>query len=380
MISKKLYYKLLEKYLSGKCSDEELEVLRSKNDDIRLKEVEWDEDLMGDREKIRQQIDQRVKASIKRGARVTYLKYLSVAAILIALFISGYLFYNTKSSKFLNTQNAGVTFKKEDFSPASDIAVLIINNKINIPLSSIDSQRVVLFNGDSIGTISGNQIELNYAANHLIYTISTPKAGKFKILLPDHTSVWLNSGSKISLMTSEFKRHRRLDLSGEAYFEVAKNKKLPFTVKVRSSEITVLGTHFNIKANSSDQSVKTTLFEGSIAIKNGNTTKVLKPGQEAITKQSPLNSKEDVVINDVDLDKKAGWKKGYFIFDKANIKEVMEELSNWYNVEVEYQGAPNADLFKGKIRNDLNLTEVLGILELNGVHFELRDNKILVLP
>lgn len=373
------YNKLLEKYLSGKCSEEELKFLSSLKEDFDLKEIEWDESQMGDRELVKTEIQKRIAIAVKPPRKMA-VKYLSAAAVFIVFFVGAYFIYRnsgeTADSVSVNKKISEVN----DFAPAANVALLTINGNESFSLNGAVSPKEIVFNGNKIGIINGGQILLYKANNSGVYKISTPKAGKFKIILPDKTHIWLNSQSGISFNASAFNENRRVELSGEAYFEVTKNKEHPFFVKVNSSEIKVLGTHFNVKANAVNKFVQATLFEGSIAIKNGKTTKILKPGQEAVAIQSPTRAKEEIIVNEVDLDKKAGWKKGYFIFDKVNIRQVMQELSDWYNVEVEYRGEIKDDLFKGKIRNDLKLTEVLGILELNGVHFEILDNKVLVKP
>lgn len=379
MQSEQEYSKLLDKYLSGTISDEEMELLFLHKDDFMLKDLIWDKASLGDKGFVKTEISKRIQQSIRKKQSRTLLKYISAAA-LVVLIITAYflLVQDTKNRISPSAKMAAADTGKKDFNPAINVATFTINGSQNIIDASSVSGYDLIFEGRVIGKKYPDQLTLYTLADSFDYKISTPKAGKFKVILPDQTIVWLSSASSVSFNPLQFKSQRGVKVTGETYFEVARNKLSPFVVKAKSSQITVLGTHFNVKAELENDLVKTTLFEGSVAIKNGKTTKILKPGQEALTKQKPLDIKNDVVISNVDLEKKAGWKNGYFIFDKADIREVMEELSKWYNVEIEYKKNTGQDLFKGKIRNDLKLSEVLNILELNGVQSEIVGNRVVV--
>jgi len=191
--------------------------------------------------------------------------------------------------------------------------------------------------------------------------------------LPDGSKVWLNAESTLKYPTAFSKKERRVELYGEGYFEVTANKEAPFIVKTNRQEVTVLGTQFNVNSYKENPVVKTTLLEGSIQINSLQKreqdkafSKMLKPGEEAV-----LNAANDLRINTVDVSNSIAWKNGLFRFENTNIKEVMEEFSRWYNVEVEFEGAvPDIKLW-GRVYRNVSATEALGILEYFNLKFRI---------
>lgn len=170
-----------------------------------------------------------------------------------------------------------------------------------------------------------------------------------------------------------------MELTGEAYFEVAHNATKPFIVKVRDMEVKVLGTHFNINAYSDEPSINTTLLEGSVNISTHSFSQMLKPGWQA--KISNSNSNSNISIDkDIDVNEATAWKNEKFIFKDANLQDIMRQISRWYNVEIVYNGDITNEMFNGVIDRKANLSRILKVLELGGVHFKLKENKLFVNP
>jgi ferric-dicitrate binding protein FerR (iron transport regulator) len=192
--------------------------------------------------------------------------------------------------------------------------------------------------------------------------------------LPDGSRVWLNSASSLKFPTAFTGSERDVELIGEGYFEVARNKAKPFNVKVKDINVAVLGTHFNIMAYNDEAAVKTTLLEGLVRLTHGNVTDMLKPGQQGV-----INDK-GIKIIDVDTDEAVAWKNGFFEFDRVSIQDIMKQLSRWYGTEVTYEGKIPDDEFVGKISRDVKLSQVLHILELSHVRFRIENKKIIVTP
>lgn len=209
-----------------------------------------------------------------------------------------------------------------------------------------------------------------------IQTISTPKGGEYEIVLSDGTWVWLNSSTTLQYSTDlkEGGKRKVKLVTGEAYFEVAKDKRNPFVVSTGRQEVMVLGTHFNINAYSSDR-LKTTLIEGSVKVTAAsNNSKVLSPGQQAI------NTGATLTVNEVDTDIELAWKRGKIQFLKSDLKSVLEMVSRWYDVEIVYQYYPIDSKFTGSISRSKNISEVLNLLETTGeVHFKIDERRILVM-
>jgi transmembrane sensor len=218
---------------------------------------------------------------------------------------------------------------------------------------------------------------LKNKSSEVVYnTISTPRGGQYQLMLADGSKVWLNAASSLRFPASFVGKERKVELLGEAYFEVAKNAKMPFKVKVNGMEVEVLGTHFNINSYENESTIRTTLLEGSVKINKNNSSSLLKPGQQA-----QMNKAGEIkIINDADVEEAIAWKEGKFQFDRADIHDIMRQLTRWYDVDVEYKGTVSSH-FGGTISRDVNLSQVLNMLHLTGeVKFQVEDRKVVVMP
>jgi transmembrane sensor len=219
--------------------------------------------------------------------------------------------------------------------------------------------------------------------------LSTPKGRQFELMLPDGSKVWLNAASSIRYPVSFTSDERRVEITGEAYFEVEKNPAKPFRVAIFTSpgnqmaEVEVLGTHFNINAYSDEQAINTTLLEGKVKVTalatqpqatNNKLQTILKPGQQA----SISDKSSKILVQTVDADAFIAWKNGFFNFQDASLQQVMRQLARWYDVDVKYEsGIPNIE-FGGKMGRDLTLSNVLHFLEKSGLHCSLENNHTLI--
>ncbi|HEY0176031.1 MAG TPA: FecR domain-containing protein, partial [Pedobacter sp.] len=159
-------------------------------------------------------------------------------------------------------------------------------------------------------------------------TITTPSGGQYQLVLSDGTKVWLNAASSLKFPAHFLKGKREVELTGEAYFEVAKNAASPFIVKAADQQVLVLGTHFNIKAYQDENTVKTSLLEGRVNISLAGQTATLLPGQEALNRHNG-----QIGVHEADVEESIAWKKGLFQFNNAGIEEVMKQVARWYNVK-----------------------------------------------
>jgi ferric-dicitrate binding protein FerR (iron transport regulator) len=264
----------------------------------------------------------------------------------------------------------------KDIPPGKTGAILTLANGNVIELDSLKNGIIATQQGTSLslqnGTLSYNAKNADAVSYN---TIRTPKARQFQVVLPDGSEVWLNAESSLKYPTA-FIKDRTVEISGEAYFEVTKNAALPFKVKIGDkAAIDVLGTRFNVNAYSDEQSISTTLLEGSVRVNKGAASAILKPGQQAAVNESLT------VNNDVNTAQVIAWKTGVFNFDNMGIEAIMRQLSRWYDIEVTYeQGIPSTK-FYGEIGRNLNLSQVLEGLKLSGVHFRIENGKrLVVLP
>ncbi|WP_316815622.1 FecR family protein [Pedobacter nyackensis] len=209
-------------------------------------------------------------------------------------------------------------------------------------------------------------------------TVVTPRGGQYKIILSDGSSIWLNAASSLRFPTSFVGAERRVELSGEGYFEIKKNARQPFVVASGEQEVTVLGTHFNINAYNDNNLIKTTLLEGAVKISKGKQSYVLAPGQQA-----SLDNSHNVIsiANNVDIDAVVAWKHGRFSFDETNIKDVMQQVTRWYDVDVLYKGDFSNVELTGNISRGEDAEQVLKLLKgTKQIDFIINGRTITVIP
>lgn len=299
------------------------------------------------------------------------LPYFSTAAVLFICIGAGLYFFKIQSKKEF-TLEAKTTGINSDFLPASSTAQLKLSDGRIIELDK-HSFEIDEANGINISGTNGELIYKSTSQGNamLFNTILVPKKGFFKLTLSDGTKVWLNSYSRLYYPVSFGKQQRSVKLTGEAYFEVKKDPTRPFTVEISGKRIQVLGTIFNVNAYQSI--VKTALLEGSIKVVLNQKTKILVPGQEAIF------SNDEIAVKTADIEKVLAWKNGEFFFRKDAIKEIMEEVSRWYDVEILYQGDDYEKKFSGSVSRSLTLPEVLEMLHfLSGYNFKLTGRTVTV--
>jgi transmembrane sensor len=261
-----------------------------------------------------------------------------------------------------------------DAKPASNKAVLKLADGSEITLDS-SSKREIRQGNTTAQQIHG---QLNYKGTEDvgINTLTTPRGGQFQVVLPDGTRVWLNAASSLSYPTAFTGKDRQVEVSGEAYFEVAADAQKPFRVKINQQNyIDVLGTHFNVNAYPDEDAIRSTLLEGRIKF-TARQSVVLSPGQQASSQGGTVK-----VLNTVDTSAVMAWRNGLFNFEGQHLKEVMRQLSRWYNIDVIYEQDVPDVVFGGKILRNISLTQLLKILEDADIHFRLeKDGKLIIQP
>lgn len=207
-------------------------------------------------------------------------------------------------------------------------------------------------------------------------TMTTPRGRQYQLVLPDGTKVWLNAASSLTYPTAFTGDERKVQVNGEAYFEVARDIKRPFRVKAgRAAEIEVLGTSFNVNAYGDETSVNTTLLEGSVRVV-GKESVVMKPGE-----QTQVYNDKIRLVRDVDTAQAVAWKNGAFSFTDADLSAVMRQLARLYDVEVRYAGEIPQRTFTGDIGRSLSLEQVLRILAKNKIEYRIEEGRrITILP
>ncbi len=265
--------------------------------------------------------------------------------------------------------------------PGGNMAVLTLANGQQVILDStgqqyIAQQQTMLLQqrGQLIYQQQGNTAASGYN------TLTTPRGGQFKVVLPDGTTVWLNAASSLRYPLAFGKKERTVEVSGEAYFEVAGAANTPFIVKTAGDQtIEVLGTAFNVNAYTDEATIQTTLVSGAIAVNDGQERRQLQPGQAAVTH---IDKHGIELIPHPEIAQVTAWKNGVFDFNRVPLKAVMMQLSRWYNIEVTYADHVPDITFWGRMDRNLPLADVLLILEKSEVHFKIERNgtKLVVMP
>jgi transmembrane sensor len=367
---------LLKRYQRGHCTEEERAIVESwyllyrQDADLDLSEKELAEDLA----EVEEQLPGR-----KAGRRLLPMPVRIAAAAAILIAISFGIFLNLKKGG--DNALAGKT-NQETILPGGNKAVLTLADGSRVILDNAQDGEIAQLQNMSIRKTAEGRIiyvieDMKTAAGAAdsYNTIETPKGGQYEVQLPDGSRVWLNAASSLRYPVHFASGERKVELRGEAYFEVAHDKKKPFRVHSGGQTVEVLGTSFNVNAYEDEQSVNTTLLEGSVKVIAGNSGRIILPGQ-----QSRLFKSSAITVAEVNTESAIAWKNGYFKFDDTDLVSLMRQLSRWYDFDVVYEGKPSDEVFIGQIRRDASLSNVLKIIELGDVNFRVDGRTLYIKP
>lgn len=374
--------KLLSKYAQDLCTPEEKALVEHWyiSESSKQSLHENSSQLTNDKVQIWHEVIKASGIKKKQNFSVIILWGTSIAAALIVILSIGIHFLNVKGPELVEKTNKTQVFDK---NPGGNKAILTLGDGSKIVLDDINNGQIADQNGIKIskaadGTILYDMPMIAEQRNAAVLynTIETPKGGKFQIILPDGSKVWLNSVSSLHFPATFTGKSRNVELTGEAYFEVAKNPDVPFIVKTKDMNILVTGTQFNVMAYGDEKFSATTLVEGSVRVSNPSNKMILKPGEQVVS----VNQSESLNKRIVDIEQAIAWKNGLFQFSNSDIATVMNQISRWYDVSIEYQSNIPEKHFGGYISRDSKLSQVLKMLELSGVKFIIKEKKIIVLP
>ena len=396
---------LIEKFVEDKCSKEELdqllkfvaedpgrteltEALRNhwiaSGQKTKGSGINWEEKL---NTILNEPKDETPVISLLKKPRRNWLKKWAVAASILILFATGayFILSNTKNhSPRLSKTTQKSTEDMRPNSPGGNKAVLTLADGSVINLNN--AKNGTLTRQGNIKVIKEEDGQLLYYADQEgatvngYNTISTPRGGKYQIVLADGSKVWLNAASSLKFPASFTGKTRQVILTGEGYFEVAKNASMPFHVKVNDMTIEVLGTHFNVNAYEDESSVATTLLEGSVKIKKDLSAKsssqslVLRPGEQAeLAKDGKLKVNHNANMQEV-----IAWTNDNFEFNNTPVKEIMRQISRWYDVEIDYRGPLPRHQLTGKISRNVDLNQLIDMLKYTGINMKIENKKIII--
>jgi hypothetical protein len=393
---------LIKKFLNRQCTVDEINILmqafgQPQNEEalkaaiLDYFEAKAETEIKPDVEAAVQEIHYNLIAQIKKDAAVSRSRYrlmwtkIAAAAAILIFISAGVYFYLSKGVVKPLPEQVTLKQSQKDVLPGSNKAVLTLGNGKKIELNNVKNGVVARQNGiATIKTKSGQLVSRiedgDKSANDLpvsYNTVTTARGGQYQVILPDGSKVWLNAASSLKYPTVFKGPERNVELTGEAYFEVAKNVAMPFYVKSAGQTVKVLGTHFNINAYEDERVIKTTLLEGSIQIAYQQANALIKPGETA---RIALGSANKIVVDeDLDTGDAVAWKEGYFQFNHSDIQTVMRQISRWYDVTVSYKGTVSSKDFGGAIQRNLSLSQVLHILEKSQLHFIIKGKEVVVM-
>lgn len=312
----------------------------------------------------------------KQSSKTSFWLWSAAAAILIFLSVGIYWYNMSNHSQPMLTSRYG-----DDVLPGGNHAILTLADGSSIKLDSTGIGLLAQQHGinitkseDGIITYEMQLEEGMGVATAALNTISTPRGGQYKVILPDGTQVWLNSASSLTYPIHFSRKERKVELEGEAYFDVAHNAQIPFIVNSVGQSIQVLGTQFNVEAYGDERQFTTTLVQGSVHVSSNHvpSSLTLKPGQQAVLS----GGKFEVGI--VDVNDYTAWKDGLIMLNNFDLPTVIKQLERWYDVEFVNQGNRQFNV-SGIISRTANLSEVLQAIENNtGVKFRIEGRRVSV--
>jgi transmembrane sensor len=292
----------------------------------------------------------------------------------------------------------GLSLYRWTFSPSATQETIITGQDIKAPTQhkatiTLSNGQQVLADSVTAGqlAVQGQTRVVRLASGDIVYqpegrgdaglllnTLSNPRGSQVTaITLSDGSHVWLNAGSSLTYPVAFSGKERIVSITGEAYFEVAPEK-IPFFVNIRinqrdSSQVQVLGTHFNIKAYENEADARVTLLQGSVRVKHQQYNIQIVPGQQVIcTTGQPISTGMP------DTDQVVAWKEGLFAYQSSSITQVLRDAARWYDIDVVYAGKVPDDTFTGNIPRTATLTELLAILQMSRVRFKLENRQLTV--
>ena len=313
----------------------------------------------------------------------------AVAVIFFISFTTFYFLHQDNDRVIVQTPNTTQLIK--DIPPGTNNAILTLDNGTTIVLDSAANGTLTQQGGIKVLKING-QIAYDKTGNvdvqaaPIYNTITTARGNQYMVVLADGSKVWLNAASSIRFPSYFTGKERKVEITGEAYFEVAKDVAKPFRVEFNSqigekAEIEVLGTHFNVNAYPDEEDVKTTLLEGSVKVSKGNESVLIVPGEQARVSSNSSSRVRDITVKkDVVLSQVVAWKDGFFVFNNSDIKMIMRQVARWYDVEVDFEGKIPSEGFTGKVSRNVPLSKFIKVLELNDVNVKTEGRKIIIAP
>lgn len=314
----------------------------------------------------------------KKGTLVSLSTWWVAAASVVLVLTFAYLLIERTNKKPLIAVSV-VEEPVNDVAPGGNKAFLTLGNGQTVLLDSASTGTVLTQGGSVVKKVTEGELMYEKSGEpseqkNIFNTITIPRGGQYNLTLSDGTRVWLNAQSSLKFPVAFTGKERRVELSGEGYFEVSKDAGKPFIVDIGQAAVRVLGTHFNVKAYSDEQTATTTLVEGLVEVENNESRVLIKPAQQAVINRT----NESINVTKASVQAAIAWKNGLFQFENTDLKTIMKQIGRWYDVDVNFEEGVPEKRFTGKIYRNVNASEVFQILEVLDVHFKIVGKKVIV--
>lgn len=385
-MQKEEFLKIVERISDGVASDQDIALYLKWYQQFDLDDRMWDQ-LQVKPEDFRQELLLNIQHEIQEDTPVVPIKKIQriwpgmIAAASVILCLSvGVYFFKYKSSVPVNDK----ILVSNKINPGSNKAVLTLSDGKQIVLDDTQNGRIAdqgdasirkTAEGNLIYEVKGTDLSGEKAGKPVFNRMTTPRGGQYQLILPDGTKVFLNAASSLKYPTVFDQKERRVELTGEGYFEVAGNREKPFLVNVNGAqEIEVLGTHFNVKAYPDDKDIRTTLLEGSVKINYKDRHVLLKPKYMAVN-----DLKGNLLVKQANIEQVMAWKNGLFVFDNVNLKEAMNMAARWYDIEVDYRGNVAQKKLWGTVSKYKTITELLDKIKFTtGINYKIEGRRVIL--
>lgn len=367
---------VIARFNAGMATDQEKELIKQwlmfgDFPELMLSENEMARDLL--------EVGRRLPLAHAPAKKKIFKLWKTVAVAASLIIVSGLAWYvSQRSGTSEGIERVAYT---DDVQPGSNKAILTLADGRKLNLADVETGELAQQDGIHITKLADGRLRYFFSnagkASSLYNSLSTPPGGQHEVILPDGTHVWLNAASSIRFPVSfEGRQTRRVEVTGEAYFEVAKRSgNVPFIVKTATQEVEVLGTHFNVNAYGDGGKVKTTLLEGRVRVSAAVGAALLNPGQQAVL------SADKLTVLPVDTAAVMAWRNGLFIFNGERLEDILLGVGRWYHVEVVFEkDVAKDETFWGVIKRSVSLKNMLDLFEhTNKVHFKVEGRRITVM-
>ncbi|MFX1708768.1 FecR domain-containing protein [Chitinophaga sp. CC14] len=301
-----------------------------------------------------------------------WFKYAAAAAIFLLLLAGSWEWSTYKKT------TTGFIAQQAQIPQGTARPVLILGDGTRIALDSAANGAIARQGSAQVIKLANGQLaykQFSQKNTGLVYnTMQTPTGCLYQLILPDGSHVWLNAASSIRYPAAFPDDKRTVEVSGEAYFDIAKDDRKPFIVTAKGMEIQVLGTAFNIMAYTDEATVKTTLVQGAVRV---NAARILHPGEQAVLQ----HASGELSITRPDMEEILGWKNGEFYFRNTDISAIMRQVARWYDIEIKYEGDMSGIKLSGIVSRTAKISQLLKALELTKiVRFKIQGRTITVMP